>query len=407
MTSNRTLYVVAMNHAVKDGSVYLLSSLFPVVLGLFTISLFQVGVLVATGYLVSVICQPIVGRYGENKDPSKLLAVGIALIAVSITSFIYSTGFTTILASVVVLRIGSSFFHPIGMATVSRTYAGARLQHSMGFQSASGNLGVLLVFLTAGTIYTLLGWQLTFILCTTVAVTDVIVTLAALRQHNVPTPEYPTLTKLVEEISPNRFRIPLYFLGIAFVSGGSYAVILNFANIFLGQHQPQLSVSQIDLVVSAFIASAFLGALSAGVWTRYAKTTSSLATSYALSATAIILFAIFPGNLSIATVALLACGFTISATYPLTYTELSNHIMKNPFRTSSSFGALSSAQTIGASVLGLATGLIIPILGTSSPFLTVGIIMILASIATAYWTRQTSHKRTRESLQTFPAIDIR
>src|SRR5437016_3917570 len=59
--SNRILYIVSMNHAVNDGSVYLLSSLFPVVISLFGLSVLQVGILVGLGYLVSVIFQTVVG----------------------------------------------------------------------------------------------------------------------------------------------------------------------------------------------------------------------------------------------------------------------------------------------------------------------------------------------------------
>jgi MFS family permease len=67
--TNRVLYVVALNHATNDGSVYLLSSLFPIVLSIFDISVLQVGIIVAIGYLVNVLFQPVVGRYSEGRDP--------------------------------------------------------------------------------------------------------------------------------------------------------------------------------------------------------------------------------------------------------------------------------------------------------------------------------------------------
>jgi hypothetical protein len=52
--ATRILIVVSINHAVNDGSNYLPSSLFPVVLSLSGLSVFQVGVLAGVGYLVSV-----------------------------------------------------------------------------------------------------------------------------------------------------------------------------------------------------------------------------------------------------------------------------------------------------------------------------------------------------------------
>src|SRR5206468_7509271 len=90
-SSNRILYLVSLNHATNDGSVYLLSSLFPIVLALFNISVFQVGIIVALGYLVNILFQPVVGHYSEGRDPGKLLAIGISIIAVSVISFVFAT----------------------------------------------------------------------------------------------------------------------------------------------------------------------------------------------------------------------------------------------------------------------------------------------------------------------------
>src|SRR6266567_2825769 len=179
--SNRVLYVVSLNHATNDGSVYLLSSLFPVVLSLFDISVLQVGIIVSLGYLVNVLFQPVIGHYGEGRDPARLLALGIALITISIISFIFATGFLSLLASVVLLRLGSSFFHPVGISTVSRTYDGPALQKAMGFQSAFGNLGVLLTFLTAAPLYLLVGWRSTFLVFAIWTMMDILLTLTVLR----------------------------------------------------------------------------------------------------------------------------------------------------------------------------------------------------------------------------------
>src|SRR5439155_1371373 len=146
-TSNRVLYVVSLNHATNDGSVYLLSSLFPIVLALFNISVFQVGIIVALGYLVNILFQPVVGHYSEGRDPGRLLAIGIAIITVSVVSFVFATGFLSLLTSVIFLRLGSSFFHPVVISTISKSYVGLILLESMGFESGFVNFWVLLVVL--------------------------------------------------------------------------------------------------------------------------------------------------------------------------------------------------------------------------------------------------------------------
>ncbi len=380
--SNRVLYVVSLNHATNDGSVYLLSSLFPVVLSLFDISVLQVGIIVSLGYLVNVLFQPVIGHYGEGRDPARLLALGIALITISIISFIFATGFLSLLASVVLLRLGSSFFHPVGISTVSRTYDGPALQKAMGFQSAFGNLGVLLTFLTAAPLYLLVGWRSTFLVFAIWTMMDILLTLTVLRSRISRESSNP-LAESQESSSP---RIPLFFAVAAFISGGTYAVILNFANIFLGA-EAHLGVSQANLIVSSFIALAFIGALATGGWRRFLPTNVVLAISYLVAFVTIAAFTLVAGNVILGTVALLANGFAISSTYPLTYTELSRYLAAMNQKAGRSFGLLSSSQTIGASILGLVSGYISQFLGLGVAFGVVAGLTLLGSVATFLWIR--------------------
>src|SRR5207302_10816126 len=101
---------------------------FSLVLVLFHISVFEVGMIVALGYLVHILFQPVVGHYSQGRDPGRLLAIGISIVTVSVISFVFATGFLSLLASVILLRLGSSFFHPVGISTISKSYGGPRLQ---------------------------------------------------------------------------------------------------------------------------------------------------------------------------------------------------------------------------------------------------------------------------------------
>jgi len=215
-SSNRILYVVSLNHATNDGSVYLLSSLFPIVLALFNVSVLQVGIIVALGYLVNILFQPVVGHYSEGRDPARLLAIGISVITFSVISFVFATGFLSLLASVILLRLGSSFFHPVGISTISKSYSGPRLQKSMGFQSAFGNLGVLLVFLTSAPLYLAVGWRATFFVFAVWTLADVVLTLAILSGRHSAVQDR---TQTPSNSRPKtKGTIPLFFLVAAFIS---------------------------------------------------------------------------------------------------------------------------------------------------------------------------------------------
>jgi MFS family permease len=381
--SNRVLYVVSLNHATNDGCVYLLSSLFPIVLSIFGISVFQVGIIVAVGYTVNVLFQPVVGQYSQGRDPGKFLASGMALIAVSIVSFIFSTGFLSLLVSVVVLRLGSSFFHPVGISTVSRSYDGPGLQRAMGFQSAFGNLGVLLTFVSAAPLYSVVGWKSTFLVFAVWTTVDILTTLRFLEPRS-PDELNPILNKRPGKIGST--RIPAFFVIAAFVSGGTYAVVLNFANIFLGS-KSQLTLSQANLLVSAFIGFAFLGALATGGWSRLLPTNVLLAIFYLIASATMTGFILFAGNVLLAGVALLATGFAMSSTYPLTYTSLSNFLGSSNQQAGGSFGVLSSGQTIGASVLGLVSGYVSQFFGFEASFVLVVVLTIVGSLSTIGWIR--------------------
>src|SRR5438046_8342965 len=147
----------------------------------------------------------------------------------------------------------------------------------MVFHRAFGNVGVLLVFLTSAPLYLEVGWRATFVVFAVWTLADVILTLTLLRgRHSAASddPQTPSSSK-----PQTKRTIPVFFVLAAFISGGSYAVILNFANIFLGT-RAHLDVSQANLIVSAFIAFASFGAIATGGWTRFVPTNILLAISY-------------------------------------------------------------------------------------------------------------------------------
>jgi MFS family permease len=386
--SNRVLYLVAMNHAVNDGSVFLLTSLFPIVLSLFGLSVFQIGILVGTGYLVSVILQPLIGRYSEGRDPKVFLALGIFIISLSVFSFVLSSDFLSLLGSVALLRAGSSFFHPVGIAAVSREYSGSKLDRAMGFQSAFGNLGIFLVFISAAPIYLAFGWKETFLLFALIGIADITVTLSFFSPTLSTNPLGPT-GKVGAKSKVGRLGIPLFFPATTFISGGSFAVLLNYANIYL-QKENHLGVSLANGIVSVWIASAFVGAIVSGRgWSKMMKRGLLLSVFFLVAAVTIIAFTFAYASIPLEIVLLAANGFALSATYPLTYSELSEFLHFDPERKGRAFGIIFSAQTIGSSILGLISGYVSDLFGLSFAFWEIGLVTLLGGAIVLAWVKQT------------------
>jgi MFS family permease len=384
--TRRQLYLVSLNHFVNDGSVYLLSSLFPVVVVLFGLSGLQLGVIVGVGYLVSVVFQLLVGRYSEGRRPRNMLVAGIAIVAVAVTSFVFASGFYSLLISVVALRIGSSFYHPVGVSAVSSIYEGPELDSAMGFQSAFGNLGILTVFLASAPIYVAFGWQAAFAAFGALGAVDIALTLSL----------FGSVRKVQETASvggtENRhLGVPVFFLSTMFLSGGAYAVVLNFSNLFL--QQGGMGVVSADVMVAAWVASAFVGAILVGRLTARVERGLLLAVTYAVSAATAVLIVVAQHSVAVEIVVLAVNGFALSATYPITYSALSSHIAGRPETGGRSFGVIFSAQTVGGAVLGLLAGYVSDAFGLSVAFLLVAALLMFGGALSLSWSRR---RRTLE-----------
>ena len=266
LTSKTILYLVSLNHFINDGSTSLISTLFPAVVLAFGFSKFEIGILVAFGYLMNMIFQPLTGSFSEKIEAKKLLALGISLVAVSMLLFTISNTFASMIFSISLLRIGSSFFHPVGVAAISRTYLGRDLDKSMGFQSAFGNLGILAVFAISATIYISLGWQGPFIIFAILDLLTVATTLSLFPKTLRPeAPANPAVTEkpdFAQRMRQLRIGLPAFFVVTQLISGGSFAVFSTFGNFLLEGYG--LSLVYANYLIGLLVAAAFDGAMATG-----------------------------------------------------------------------------------------------------------------------------------------------
>jgi FSR family fosmidomycin resistance protein-like MFS transporter len=391
--SNLVLYLVCLNHFVNDSSVFVISALIPAVIISFGFSKFEVGVLVAIGYLVNMVFQPMTGRYSERFEARNLMSFGIALMGVAMLMFTVSTTFFPMVVSILVLRFGSSFFHPVGVSAISRSYSGTQLDRAMGIQSAFGNLGILLVFLIATPLFVVFGWQAPFLVYAALDLVTVGTTIALFSKtsskgdDNTPyAKEIPASENQIEK-KKLTFGLPFFFIVASFVSGGSFAVFINFGSSLL-VFDDKFSLISSSLLMSAWVVSSAIGAVLTGYLTRRLTRKVIIPLSFLLSSVSSLVFALLSVNAPLIVATLLANGFFLSVTYPAIYSELSSFLGKASKKKGASFGILFSSQIFGASVLGFGTGS----LGQSFP-LTYSFIIVFALLALAcgfgfIWTRR-------------------
>ena len=106
----------------------------------------------------------VVGKIADKSNPKYLLATGFSIITFGLFIMILITNFLELLFVILVIRLGASFYHPIGISWISKNFYGKELDHSMGIQSSFGDSGVFLGFMTTGFIAAQFGWQYPFIL---------------------------------------------------------------------------------------------------------------------------------------------------------------------------------------------------------------------------------------------------
>lgn len=391
--SNRILYIISLDHFVNDGSTFLVSSLFPAMEVAFGFSTYSIGILVAIGYVINMLFQPYAGRFLQKLDAKYLLSLGIGLMAISMVLFAVSGTFVMMVVSIVILRFGSSFFHPIGVSVVSRNYSGSKLDTSMGFESAFGNLGIVFAFVLSAPLYLALGWSGPFLIYTALEVGTVLITLTSLNtgQHDqkksevIPdTDGFPEEALTIPAASKRHLLvIPMFFIVTGFISGGSNSIFGNFGNLLL--YHSGFSLTESNDLIAIWVASAFVGAIISGWLVKKLTRIRLLAASYIVSAACTFAFAFSGHSVYLAVASLLAGGFALSITYPATYSELSDYVGHGAPHEGASFGILFSSQIAGASLLGFLSGYLSRIAGLQLSFEFASVLLLLSALIVYIW----------------------
>lgn len=397
----KPLYVVSMNHFINDGSTFLVASLFPAMEIAFGFSILKIGILVAVGYIINMIFQPLAGRLTQKYDPFRLLPAGISLIAVSMFIFAISQTFSIMLLSVVILRLGSSFFHPVGAFVVSQNYSGDNLDNAMGFESSFGNLGIVVAFLTSAPLYLSFGWAGPFIVYATLEIFTILVTIISFSgnfkiRHGSVEVQYDNTNHEVKNtdssasVSGKRYvlGIPMFFILTGFLAGGGNAIFANYGNLLLYHSGTGYGISN-DLMALWF-GSAFIGAIVSGKIVAKLKRLNTLALSYLVAAIGSALFSIYSHSFVIASLSLLASGFALSITYPALYSELSVFAQRRLRSQGSSFGIIYSSQIAGAAFLGFLGGYLSSSFGLSFSFLVSAGLLMISAVAVVLWNNKFS-----------------
>ena len=180
----RILSTVSLIHAVNDGSIAVISILFPIFKEIFHLSYTQVGIITGGGLFITLIAQLVLGRLADGKNVNSFLLTGMLLTSLSLVLLSFSNGFITLICFIFFMRFATSFFHPIGIGWISRTYKKGRLDWAMGIQSGSADLGAFLAILTTLSISQLTHWTVPLYGWACICILGLLVSVALTYQLN-------------------------------------------------------------------------------------------------------------------------------------------------------------------------------------------------------------------------------
>jgi FSR family fosmidomycin resistance protein-like MFS transporter len=145
------LLAISFSHFLNDTIQSLIPSIYPMVKHTYALSFAQVGLITLTFQLAASLLQPFVGVYTDRKPQPFSLAVGmfLTLCGLVILSLVHT--YVTLLASVALIGIGSSVFHPEA-SKVAFMASGGRRGLAQSIFQVGGNAGSALGPLLAAAI---------------------------------------------------------------------------------------------------------------------------------------------------------------------------------------------------------------------------------------------------------------
>lgn len=348
-TCHRVLLATSIYHLTNDAAVTVLAGQLALLQLAFHLDPFETGALVGTAFLVSAVCQLLLGVLSDRLNPSTTLSFGLAILGMASVLVSISTGFVTLLLTIAVARIGASFYHPVGLAWIGRTFRTGPVDRPMGIQSSLGDAGVILGLATGAFLGVQFGWGAPFILWGAV-------NLIAAGCGVVFAPKMDRLAPLGHPWSWNEFRgafngLRIWILPIC--AGYACYSILGYFGPILLHVEFGLGVTASGVAVALWILAGAVGSFYFGRMSRYLGRYRIVLASFAFAGLAS-LVAACSGNAYLVLAALWSLGSAVFLTFPgvFSFASESGHAHTQ----GTTFGLVFSFQLVGGGLSSFLAG---------------------------------------------------
>jgi len=374
----RALLANSLYHLSNDGSVTVMAGQITVLQAVFRFGPLEIGLLAGAALLVEAVFQILFGAMSDRRDPARFLPIGIFVLGFGSLLIATSSTFVMLLALTAASRIGASFYHPVGIAWIGREFGGEALDHSMGFQSAFGDSGVILGMASGAVLGAALGWQYPFVAWGLISLVAVALGWWLVR-HRPRLPPVPAASRADYVAMLKDVR--LWILPLA-LSGAAYNIFSNFGPPLLhekfGLADDASGVGIAIWILTGTVATFFFGRVSA----RFGRF-RSLAASFALTAVGALVGAVLT-HVGIVLAAFWSLGAALFLVYPALFAFVSetSHVRLQ----GAAFGLMFGVQILGGAAGLFAAGFLAEILGATTdlrasiPFYAVAVVSLTAFV---------------------------
>ncbi|MBN1860351.1 MAG: MFS transporter, partial [Candidatus Thermoplasmatota archaeon] len=369
----RILSTVSLIHAINDASIAVISILFPIFKQLFQLNYTQIGIITGGGLFITLVAQLLLGRLADGKNVNSFLLTGLFLTSISLVLLSFSTGYLSLLFLIFFMRFATSFFHPIGIGWISRTFKKGRLDWAMGIQSGLSDFGAFLAILTTLYITQLTHWTIPLYAWACLCLIGLLISFILTKQLQrelVIVPKEPKkhslhemATDALKRIKAMRLLVPAFI-----ISGASWGIIMTYFPLLLAE-RTTLSLPIIGFLVALWAGIGSITSLSYGKIRSYIRRKKLLVTSYLAMGVLSISLVIFT-NLVLLIIVMIFLGISVFMTYPALVSFVSE--VTDESVEGWTFGLTFTFQTGGGTVLLLLSGVLSDLFGIWIPFAVLG-----------------------------------
>lgn len=371
----KVLISSSLFHLLNDASTVAVPMIFPLLYsqGELISRYTHIGILSYSGMFLTFLCQMIVAHNAHRFEYRWILFASFMGLSISIFLITFASTFALLFIFYLGMRIFASFYHSIGVATVSRTHAGRSLDFAMGVQSGSGNFGILIAFIMVGYTAEKFGWQRPLYIWAAGVFILGISAFILLRKVNLRNPAARTPKR--EVWSGTLKKISYTIPGIA-LGGAAWASTVYFAPSLLN-HRFQIPLGKTGVYMAAWI---FMGTITPylfGYLSR--KLGRRLICWISLTGTTLGLYGLFFSRTSLAAViSLLFFGMFMLLLFPILQTYIGDAARTE--NQDVAFTLFANIQMLSGAAAGLIGGLVSDAFAIQYPFLILAVLGTLTII---------------------------